>query len=81
MKTIDNKILIYSQADFEKAVESLEYNLKDGIRECNIYNDTYNAYLKKGGVITEDIKIFNDRVEFILNELYNFKSKVFDEVA
>lgn len=73
-----NKMLKYANNDMQKAIEVLKDNIKEGVRECNIYNDTYNAYLKKGGAITEDIKIFNDRVEFILNELHIFKTKVFE---
>ena len=72
------QMLNFAQGDLFKAIVSLEDNIKDSIRELNIYKDVYKDYIKKDGAITEDIKIFNDRVEFILNELYNFKSKVFE---
>jgi hypothetical protein len=61
-----------------KAILSLEDKIKDSIREFNIYQDVYKDYLKKGGVVDEDITKVNITVEFILNELHIFKAKVFE---
>jgi hypothetical protein len=74
----NKKQLQYAQGDLFKAILSLEDNIKDGIREINIYKDAYKDYTKKGGVVDEDITKVNNTVEFILNELHIFKAKVFE---
>lgn len=74
----NTKKLTYAQGDLFKAIISLEDNIKDSIRELNIYKDVYKDYIKKGGAVDEDITKVNDRVEFILNELHIFKTKVFE---
>ena len=74
----NNKKLEYAQGDLFKAIISLEDKIKDSIREMNIYEDVYKDYIKKGGVVDEDITKVNITVEFILNELHIFKAKVFE---
>lgn len=73
-----SKKLEYAQGDLFKAIISLEDKIKDSIREMNIYEDVYKDYIKKGGVVDEDITKVNITVEFILNELHIFKAKVFE---
>ena len=74
----NKKQLEYAQSDLFKAIISLEDKIKDSIREMNIYEDVYKDYIKKGGVVDEDITKVNITVEFILNELHIFKAKVFE---
>lgn len=74
----NSKKLEYAQGDLFKAILSLEDKIKDSIREMNIYEDVYKDYIKKGGVVDEDITKVNNTVEFILNELHIFKAKVFE---
>lgn len=74
----NKKQLQYAQGDLFKAIISLEDKIKDSIREMNIYEDVYKDYIKKGGVVDEDITKVNITVEFILNELHIFKAKVFE---
>lgn len=74
----NNKKLEYAQGDLFKAIISLEDKIKDSIREMNIYEDVFKDYIKKGGVVDEDITKVNITVEFILNELHIFKAKVFE---
>ena len=78
MMDTNNKKLEYAQGDLFKAIISLEDKIKDSIREMNIYEDVYKDYIKKGGVVDEDITKVNITVEFILNELHIFKAKVFE---
>lgn len=78
MMDTNNKKLEYAQSDLFKAIISLEDKIKDSIREMNIYEDVYKDYIKKGGVVDEDITKVNITVEFILNELHIFKAKVFE---
>lgn len=77
-KVLSKKQLEYAQCDLFKAIISLEDKIKDSIREMNIYEDVFKDYIKKGGVVDEDITKVNITVEFILNELHIFKAKVFE---
>ena len=72
----NNTKLQYAKDDLFKAVLSLRDNIKDSIREMNIYEDVYKDYIKKGGVRSEANERLKDRVSFIQNKLQELKEEL-----
>ena len=72
----NNKKLQYAKDDLFKAVLSLRDDVKDAMREFNIYDDVYKDYLKKAGVRSEANERLKDRVSFIQNKLQELKEEL-----